>query len=118
VTRAHTVVQINSGALKEATDIMHYEGRLPVTALEGCEIERAYGALCSVSGESARLSRFRQAGSCRRGGSANSMSAKTSASSNPLPIGSNAIRPEPWMGRVLRLSYSLEIITPNALKEA
>ena len=34
--------------IKEATDIMHYEDGLPVTALEGWEIERAYVALCGV----------------------------------------------------------------------
>jgi hypothetical protein len=35
-------------AIEEATDIMHYEDGLPVTALEGWEIERAYLALCGV----------------------------------------------------------------------
>jgi len=35
-------------AIEEATDIMHYEDGLPVTALEGWEIERAYNALCGV----------------------------------------------------------------------
>jgi hypothetical protein len=35
-------------AIEEATEIMHYEGGQPVTALEGWEIERAYTALCSV----------------------------------------------------------------------
>ena len=35
-------------AIEEASDIMHYEDGLPVTALEGWEIERAYTALCSV----------------------------------------------------------------------
>jgi len=35
-------------AIEEATDIMHYEGGQPVTALEGWEIERAYFALCGV----------------------------------------------------------------------
>jgi hypothetical protein len=38
-------------AIKEATDIMHYEGGQPVTALEGYEIQRAYVALSSVLGE-------------------------------------------------------------------
>lgn len=35
-------------AIKEATDIMHYDDGLPVTALDGADIERIYGALCSV----------------------------------------------------------------------
>ena len=35
-------------AIEEATDILHYEDGQPVTALEGWEIERAYGALCSA----------------------------------------------------------------------
>jgi hypothetical protein len=38
-------------AIKEATEIMHYEGGKPVTALEGDEIERAYDALSSVLGD-------------------------------------------------------------------
>ena len=41
-------LEISEQAIEEATDIMHYEDGLPVTALEGWEIERAYGALCSV----------------------------------------------------------------------
>jgi hypothetical protein len=35
-------------AIEEATDIMHYEDGLPVTALDSWEIDRAYMALCSV----------------------------------------------------------------------
>ena len=35
-------------AIEEATDTMHYEDGLPVTALEGWQIERMYYALCSV----------------------------------------------------------------------
>lgn len=35
-------------AIEEATDTMHYEDGLPVTALEGWQIERIYCALCSV----------------------------------------------------------------------
>jgi hypothetical protein len=35
-------------ATEEATDIMHYEDGLPVTAFEGWEIERAYFAHCGV----------------------------------------------------------------------
>jgi len=35
-------------AIIEATDIMHYEDGLPVTALEGYEIECAYGVLNGV----------------------------------------------------------------------
>jgi hypothetical protein len=35
-------------AILEATDIMHYEDGLPVTALDGWEIERAYSALSSA----------------------------------------------------------------------
>lgn len=41
-------LEMSEQAIEEATDIMHYEGGLPVTALEGWEIERAYFALCSV----------------------------------------------------------------------
>lgn len=35
-------------AIEHATDIMHYEDGQPVTALEGHEIEDAYGTLVSV----------------------------------------------------------------------
>lgn len=35
-------------AIEEATDIMHYEDGLPVTALDGADIERIHGSLCSV----------------------------------------------------------------------
>jgi hypothetical protein len=38
-------------AIQEATDIMHYEDGLPVTALDGRQIERAYTALRSVMDE-------------------------------------------------------------------
>jgi hypothetical protein len=41
-------LEMSEQAIEEATDIMHYEDGLPVTALEGWEIERAYGALCNV----------------------------------------------------------------------
>jgi hypothetical protein len=34
--------------LDEATDILHYEGGQPVTALEGWQIERIFGGLRSV----------------------------------------------------------------------
>lgn len=35
-------------AIEEATDIMHYEDGLPVTALDGADIERIHDSLCSV----------------------------------------------------------------------
>jgi len=38
-------------ALQEAMDIMHFEDDLPVTALDGWEIERAYDVLRSVMDE-------------------------------------------------------------------
>jgi len=41
-------LEISEQAIEEATDIMHYEDGLPVTALDGWQIERAYTALCSV----------------------------------------------------------------------
>ena len=41
-------LEISEQAIEEATDILHYEDGLPVTALDGSEIERAYTALCSV----------------------------------------------------------------------
>jgi len=45
---APTLLQALIDAHEEATDIMHYEGGLPVTAPEGWEIERAYMAPCGV----------------------------------------------------------------------
>jgi hypothetical protein len=41
-------LQTSEQAIEEATDILHFEDRQPVTALEGWEIERAYTALCSA----------------------------------------------------------------------
>ena len=41
-------LELSQQAIEEASEIMHYEGGQPVTALEGWEIERAYGTLCSV----------------------------------------------------------------------
>ena len=46
--RLLSALAASEAAIEEATDIMHYEDGLPVTALEGWEIERAYGALCSA----------------------------------------------------------------------
>jgi hypothetical protein len=46
--RLLTALENAEKAIEEATDIMHYEDGQPVTALDGSEIERAYGALCSV----------------------------------------------------------------------
>lgn len=38
----------SSALIEESTDIMQLRDGLPVTALDGSEIERAYMALCSV----------------------------------------------------------------------
>jgi hypothetical protein len=46
--RLLNALEMSEQAIEEVTDIMHYEDGLPVTALEGWEIERAYGALCSL----------------------------------------------------------------------
>lgn len=40
-----------AAAIEETTEILHYEGGEPVTFLESREIERAYGALVSVTKE-------------------------------------------------------------------